>query len=159
MATTASATSGEVPTGDRTVAPAVHTPGPWEQDDNIVGAADGGMHICTVTSSDDFPCITDDDEQTEAEARAAVDLECACNARLIAAAPDMDSALADAWKALMWIKNYDSEDKVLAAAISKIEAARTKAGTADYEAMRRGVRSDFETLMKPIVDPRTGAPV
>lgn len=69
-----------------------HTPGPWEQDDNIVGAAEGGMHICTVTSSDDFPCITDDDEQTEAEARAAVDIECACNARLIAAAPDLLAA-------------------------------------------------------------------
>lgn len=68
-----------------------HTPGPWEQSDNQIEHE--GMLICTVTSSDDFPCIVDDEQQTEAEARASVDLECAWNARLISAAPDLLDAL------------------------------------------------------------------
>lgn len=71
-----------------------HTPGPWEQQDNEISHET--MCICTVTCGDDFVCISDDDEQTEAEARAKVDLECAANARLITAAPDMLTALEQA---------------------------------------------------------------
>src|SRR5258707_9604626 len=70
-----------------------HTPGPWGQIDNEIQNATSGMVICTVTTSDDFPCITDDEDQSEVEARAKVDLECAENARLIAAAPDLLAVL------------------------------------------------------------------
>ena len=64
-----------------------HTPPPWSQEDNQIFQFDSGMLICTLTSGDDFPCVSGDDEQSEAEARAALDLECAMNGRLIESAP------------------------------------------------------------------------
>lgn len=72
---------------------AKHTPGPWRFDDGVVDTAEGGMEICTVCCADDFPCITDTEDKTEAEVRAEVDAECDANGRLIAAAPDMLQAL------------------------------------------------------------------
>jgi hypothetical protein len=72
------------------------------------------------------------------------DEETAANAHLVGAAVDLDAAAAEAWKALAWIINYDSEDKALAHAMARIEAAREKAGTFDYEAMRREVAAKAE---------------
>lgn len=62
--------------------------------------------------------------------------------RLMDAAPEMDQALSDAWKALSWAINYDSEDKILARCIKKIESARERAGTFDYRAMREKIERD-----------------
>jgi hypothetical protein len=65
-----------------------HTPGPWQQadgDDMEIEAAVGAA-ICTVLTAVDFPCVEDVDA-------AAVERECEANARLIAAAPELLSAL------------------------------------------------------------------
>lgn len=71
---------------------AKHTPGRWVVEDNAIMAV-VGAHICTVSTSDDFPCITENDDQTEEEARASCDAESEANARLIAAAPELLEAL------------------------------------------------------------------
>lgn len=70
-----------------------HTPGPWAVNDSDIEHAESGMSICTVRSSEDFPCITGDEGKTEDEARRDVDAECAANRFLICAAPDMFAAL------------------------------------------------------------------
>ena len=71
-----------------------HTPGPWTVEDNAIMAS-VGAHICTVSTSDDFPCLTESDDKTEAEVRSDCDIECEANARLIAAAPDLLTALSE----------------------------------------------------------------
>lgn len=61
-----------------------HTPGPWEVDDcgNICG---GGAALAAVYGAEDFPCLPEEDYD-------AVNVECAANARLMAAAPDLLAA-------------------------------------------------------------------
>lgn len=54
---------------------------------------------------------------------------------------EMDAALAQAWGALMWAKNYDSKDGTLARAISEIERVRKVAGTYDYDSLRAKVEA------------------
>jgi hypothetical protein len=66
-----------------------HTPGPWTNDDGSISAGEGGFAVANVYSSEDFPCLDDCDEARLAE----IDVECAANARLIAAAPDIGAAL------------------------------------------------------------------
>lgn len=90
-----------------------HTPGPWAPKYNsmptsLFGPA-GENSLCAIAQ-----CHGPD---------------AAANMRLIAAAPDLNNAVLDAWKALQWISAYDSEDGILAAAIAKIEAALSKANT------------------------------
>jgi hypothetical protein len=63
------------------------------------------------------------------------------DARLIAAAPDLAEAAQEAWKAISWIIAYDSEDKALAKAKAKIEAAIKKADIFDYDAMRAEIKA------------------
>lgn len=75
--------------------PSGFTPGPWTQVDNEIQQAESGMVICTCTTSDDFPCITEDEEQSEAEARAQVDLECTENAKAIRNIPVMIARIRD----------------------------------------------------------------
>lgn len=62
-----------------------HTPGPWALEDRQI-VAPGGVVICDVLDSDDFPCVDDEDVE-------ACDRECAANAALIAAGPQMLAAL------------------------------------------------------------------
>lgn len=63
-----------------------HTPGPWILDDFEISGEISGASVCRVLESSDFSCI---EEGTEADVQA----ECEANARVIAAAPDMLSAL------------------------------------------------------------------
>ncbi len=65
-----------------------HTPGPWSVEDNAI-MADVGAYIATVSTAGDFPCL-DQDEETQEHVKA----ECAANARLIAAAPELLKYLA-----------------------------------------------------------------
>jgi hypothetical protein len=62
-----------------------HTPGPWEVDDcgNVCGE---GAALATVFGAEDFPCLPEEDYD-------AVNVECAANARLMAAAPELLAAL------------------------------------------------------------------
>ena len=97
-----------------------HTPGPW----TIFHAdEDGGNDILPAMRPG---CI-------------AKDIQNDADARLIAAAPQMDRALAIAWQAMAWAINYDSEDKIMARALEHIEAARQSAGTFDYHALRTAI--------------------
>lgn len=72
---------------------AEHTPGPWEVDDcgNICGQ---GAALAQVFGAEDFPCIPEEDYDD-------VNLECAANARLIAAAPDLLAACQS------WVSYFD----------------------------------------------------
>ena len=113
-----------------------HTPGPWRfktaaNGDNGITAADCGYF------AEAFADIRRPGENARNEALA--------NARLIAAAPELDAAAAEAWQALAWIIAYDSEDKALATAMARIEAARHKAGTFDYDTMRREALAKAES--------------
>lgn len=79
-----------------------HTPGPWHVEDDGTVQHQGGMVICVPSYAEDFPCLTEDEGHSEEEVRAEVDAECDANAVLIAAAPDLLSALrdlCDAWDA------------------------------------------------------------
>jgi hypothetical protein len=49
----------------------------------------------------------------------------------------------DAWKALSWIINYDSEDKALAKARDGLEAALALANAYDFMAMRAQVAASL----------------
>lgn len=85
-----------------------HTPGPWERSDfGEVYAPDGGQTSVAMVLM----------RGQEGQA----------NACLISAAPEMHAALGRARSALMWIINYDSDDKVLAKAINGINTALAKA--------------------------------
>lgn len=108
-----------------------HTPGPWKwwtsnswrrlkRDDRGISQNVLEPYIC---SSDGHPDVLISDSDM----------------RLIAAAPDLAEACQEAWHALMWIINYDSDDKCLARAIAKIETAVNKSGVYNYEAMKARV--------------------
>lgn len=71
----------------------VHTPAPWTQEDNQIFGADGSFLICTMSCSDDFPCIDGDDAAEEVAKRADCDAECLANANMILAAPEMLAVL------------------------------------------------------------------
>lgn len=103
-----------------------HTSGPW--------SFDGDWHrIPTIFGADGRKVASVEKDKREATP------ERAANAQLISAAPDLDEAASDAWKALMWIQHYDSADGIIASAIENLERARKKAGTFDYAAMRTEV--------------------
>ena len=61
-----------------------HTPGPWTLDEDTYTVLGDGRNVTRVHTVDDFICDGDDAEVAE---------ECAANAALIAAAPDLDAAL------------------------------------------------------------------
>lgn len=100
-----------------------HTPGPWK-----VGDRDPYVEVWGPMQMNAHPILA----SMEHEPREA-------NAKLMAASPDLDKACDEAWKALAWIINYDSESGTLKRAMETIEAARKKAGTFDYDAMRAEV--------------------
>lgn len=75
-----------------------HTPGPWHVEDDGSVQHESGMVICVPSYAEDFPCLTEDEDKTEDEVRAEVDAECAANARLIAAAPDLLAMLIECRK-------------------------------------------------------------
>ena len=62
-----------------------HTPGPWTLDEDTYTVLGDGRNVTRVHTVDDFICDGDDAEVAE---------ECAANAALIAAAPDLYEALA-----------------------------------------------------------------
>lgn len=113
-----------------------HTPGPWSYDE-VTTSCGRAYRIGSgeMLSAGKGCCIIYDGYGHGENARKA-------NARLICAAPDLDAAADEAWKALAWIINYDSEDKALARAMKLIEGARKKAGTYDYDAMRARVETE-----------------
>jgi hypothetical protein len=70
------------------------TPGPWGFDAEVGTVEhESGMLICTLSTSDGFPCLTEDEDKSEEEVRAEVDAECKANGHLIAAAPELLEAL------------------------------------------------------------------
>lgn len=73
---------------------AEHTKGPWTADGSRIHA--GGVEVARVTTPEDLPWVDDlPDEEYHA-----LQEECASNARLIAAAPDLLEAAAKtfAWR-------------------------------------------------------------
>jgi len=99
-----------------------HTPGPWafDAESGEIIHKDGDVNPVIATVHFD---------NTEPE-RAVAD------GFLLAAAAELDAAAAEAWIALAWLINYDSEDGIVADAMASIENARQWAGTFDYHAMR-----------------------
>jgi hypothetical protein len=63
---------------------AKYTPGPWVVDDTgaIIGE---GMALASVHGAEDFPCLPEEDYDE-------CNVQCAANARLMAAAPDLLAA-------------------------------------------------------------------
>jgi hypothetical protein len=92
-----------------------HTPGPWEvgehDPDQSISIEYEGAQIGQVYNSEDFPCLSEDDEIARCQA------EAEANAHLIAAAPDLLDALKrnrDASAAMMrWIADNLSTDNML----------------------------------------------
>lgn len=82
---------------------AQHTPGPWalDEDSNIM-AHDGAVAVAVVMLADDYPCLDHDED----EAVEKVQVECEANARLMAAAPDMLTALVAMDRALDAIHDF-----------------------------------------------------
>ena len=64
-----------------------HTPGPWALDEDSYTIESGGLIIASV-------CTVDDYSGAEEEYKPQLAKECAANATLIAAAPDLYEALA-----------------------------------------------------------------
>jgi hypothetical protein len=59
-----------------------HTPGPWKFDTDENAIYSDGQQIASICTSDDFPCLAD-------EQRAEVDADGRANGLLIAAAPKL----------------------------------------------------------------------
>ena len=99
---------------------AKYTPGPWDVDDcgNICGS---GAALANVFGAEDYPCLPEEDYD-------AVNVECAANARLMAAAPELLAALKDA----EWIMRSrvlpEHLDRHAAKALEQARAALAKAG-------------------------------
>ena len=72
-----------------------HTPGPWTLDEDTYTVLGDGRNVTRVHTVDDFICDGDDAEVAE---------ECAANAALIAAAPELFEA---AVGALLWLDNLE----------------------------------------------------
>jgi len=115
-----------------------HTPGPWfvfiGTGEFIVMPAGRPGEIATIPSALD--------RSSEAAKRASADAD------LIAAAPDLAFAAMEAWKAISWVINYDSEDGYLAAAREHLEAALKKSAVFDFVAMRAGLENIRAALSK-----------
>lgn len=96
-----------------------HTPGPWAvDDDGEVTGVEGQAVVASVYKPDDFPCF--DAEEDDPEGKFPV--ECAANAALIAAAPDLLKAAEFARDFFVQVKGWTDDDAIvraLNAAIAK----------------------------------------
>lgn len=134
----------------------MHTPGPWkaihEPAHEIGDGVDNGGYRIDAEGVEQLAFVwalnhrylSGGRPQTEGPAFGAV--QAGYNARLITAAPELADAAMEAWKALSWAIGSDSKDKILANALSKLEAAIEKSGTFDFKAMRSKLEQDRTVL-------------
>lgn len=118
-----------------------HTPTPWHEEGGTI-EHESGMLICTMSSAEDFPCLTEDENKTEAEVRAEVDAECKANAAFI-------------------VKAVNCHDDLLAAlewAADEIDALSNKlSGWAYPQGMPAAGRSDQLDAYRKMIDARRAA--
>jgi len=145
--TTPAQASGEGATGDRRVAGGAHTPGPW---DYVSSTEHHGPYVTSEFGTTICDCyIMSEPSQWSTvnggKSRPIHHLHEMAdpNARLIAAAPEFATAAMDAWKAISWVINYDSEDKILADARAKLETVINKSGVFDFVAMRADIAANI----------------